>query len=214
MKRFGATTGQVVAMVSAGAIVSAVSLWALVGRSGSSDQDGSGLPENLSLAALTKQAENDPGAMRRTIRETMDREDLTDEQRRQARRNMRRVWQGRLDKNVEEYLAASEEEKQAVLDRQIDEFQERMAEWEKQREARRREREANGEEGRQDRRERGWGGRGRSMTRDERKQRSESRDPDRMGRRMAYFSAMRKRMQERGVEMPFGPRGRRGSTRH
>ena len=209
MKRFGATSGRVVALVSGAVVVFSASLWAIVGGGGSSDRDGPSLPENLTVASLAKQAKTDPGVMRRTIRETMESEGLTDEQRRQAGRNMGQVWRGMMDERVDEYLNAPEDQRVAVLDRQIDEFQERMKEWQKERETRRREREARGDQGENDRRERGWG-RGRSTTRAQRKQRSESRDPDRMGRRIAHRTAMRERMQQRGIEMPFGP-GRRGS---
>jgi hypothetical protein len=38
-------------------------------------------------------------------------------------------------------------------------------------------------------------------SRQERKVRSESRDPDQMARRMTYFTAMRKRAEERGIEL-------------
>ena len=48
------------------------------------------------------------------------------------------------------------------------------------------------------------------MSRSERKERSESRNPDQMARRMAYFSALQKRAAERGVQMPFGRGGRDG----
>jgi hypothetical protein len=41
-----------------------------------------------------------------------------------------------------------------------------------------------------------------------RKQMSESRDPDRMARRMAYFGAILSRAKERGIEMPFPGGGR------
>ena len=55
----------------------------------------------------------------------------------------------------------------------------------------------------------------RGMTREDRKERSESRNPDKVARRMAYFSALRKRAQEKGIDMfpsrgPGGPGGRGG----
>jgi hypothetical protein len=46
-----------------------------------------------------------------------------------------------------------------------------------------------------------------AMSPQERKTRSESRDPDAMARRMAYFQALRARAAERGIPMPSGPGG-------
>ena len=51
------------------------------------------------------------------------------------------------------------------------------------------------------------------QTQQDRKERSESRDPDQMAQRVAYFSAIQSRMKERGMAPPqFGPgmRGNRG----
>jgi hypothetical protein len=151
-----------------------------------------------------------------------DREDLTDEQRQQAFRNMRQVWEVELDRNVDTwYAAATAEEKTAVLDEQIDRFRKRMEDWRKQREEwekRRKERERRrAEEGRNananesdDSPRRRWGERFR--TREGRKEMSEGRDPDKSARRMAYFAAVMARMKERGIEMPMGP-GRGGPRR-
>ena len=44
-------------------------------------------------------------------------------------------------------------------------------------------------------------------SREERKERSETRDPDRAARQMAYFAAIRDRATQRGIKMPFGPGG-------
>jgi hypothetical protein len=45
------------------------------------------------------------------------------------------------------------------------------------------------------------------------KMRTESRDPDRSARRMAYFTAMRQRAQQRGIQMPGFMGGDRGGPR-
>jgi hypothetical protein len=65
---------------------------------------------------------------------------------------------------------------------------------------------------RQDGQNRGpGGGRGGMSTPDARKRRSESRDPDRTARRMAFFGAVAARAKERGIQMPFpGGRGPMG----
>jgi len=162
------------------------------------------IPKELSVESLKAQAEAEPARMMTTVRETMRRDDLTDEQRRQIAENMRKVWEDTMRKRVDDYYAAnSEEDKKAILDRQIDEFEERRKELEE----RRKEDAKNGES--RDRADRGQPFRGMfgQQTKEERKERSESRDPDRMARQTAYFSAMRERMSERGIKAPFGPGG-------
>ena len=137
--------------------------------------------------------------------EEMHKPDLSDEQRRQLADAMHESMETRIDSQVEEYYAAPPEEKERVLDKQIDRLQEEM----KRREAEH-EREAGAD------RERDHGPTSRphrdfgSMSPQERKTRSETRSPDQMARRMAYFAAMRARMGQRGIQGPFGPGGRGG----
>jgi hypothetical protein len=153
------------------------------------------LPKELTIESL-KAGASHPGAMMSTIRSAMDRDDLTGEQRRQARQNMREVFESAINDRVNEYFAASDEEKTAVLDSHIDQmesWQKAMEEQRKQWEARR------NQEG-----ERGPGRGFNDQTREERKERSESRNPDQTAQRMAYFLAMQKRMAERGIQAPFG----------
>ncbi len=164
------------------------------------------IPKELSVDSLKAQAKDDPGKMRDTIRETMRRDDLTEEQRRQVGENMRKVWEDAVQQRVDEYYAAqSDEDRKAILDKQIDEFEARRKEWE----ARRKEDEK--KDGKKDdKRGPGFGPMG-PQSRDERKERAESRNPDQMARQMAYFSAMKQRMGERGITPPsFGPGGRGG----
>jgi hypothetical protein len=164
------------------------------------------IPPEMSVDSL-KAGVQEPDKLRETIRDTMRRDDLTDEQRRQIAENMRTVWEGEMNKRVDEYFAApSEEEKNAVLDRQIDEFQERMKEGEQRRKE---EENKDGEKARAEQGQRFAGMMG-QQSREQRKDRSESRDPDRAGRQMAYFTAMRNRATERGIKMPMGGGGFRG----
>lgn len=139
------------------------------------------------------------------VREQMDDPNLTEEQRRELGRQMRAVFEARMDARLDEYFTAGADGQQAVLDRHIDEMQAEM----KEREERRQQREPQpgaGEE--RPRRQRPDFA---SMTTQERKLRMESRDPDRQARRMAYFAAVRARMEERGMQPPqFGPIGRGG----
>jgi hypothetical protein len=156
-------------------------------------QDPAGLPPDLVQKLQASSA--DPHAMRETMHETMQRTDLTDAQREEIMHRMREAGRQRFDKRVDEYMAAADDQKQAILDRQIDEMQAEMREHEERDQA----------EPPRGPRE----GRHRpdfaSMTTQQRKSRSETRDPDRMARNMAYFSALRARAAERGIQMPHGP---------
>jgi hypothetical protein len=164
------------------------------------------IPPGMSVDSLKAKVQ-EPDKLRETIRDTMQREDLTDEQRRQIAENMRTVWEGEMQKRVDEYFAASEEEKTAVLDRQLDEWRERMKDWEQRRKE---EEKKDGEKARDDQSRRFAGMFGQQQTREQRKDRSETRNPDQMGRQMAYFAAMRNRAAERGINMPMGGGGFRG----
>lgn len=161
--------------------------------------DPFGLPPELSEASLKARAA-DPPSMMDTMRSTMERTDLSDEQREEIRRRMREAWQAQLDQRVDEYYAAAAEQKQEVLDRHLEEMQRATQEREARREEANEPREPRDERRRPD---------FASMTRQQRKARAESRDPDRAARQMAYFSALRARAEERGVRMPFGPGGGR-----
>lgn len=184
-----------IAAAAVGALV-----WGAVRWTGGSDSDST-IPKELTVSALKAGAAN-PGEMMDTIRTAMDREDLTEEQRRQAFQNMREVWESSMNERVDEYFTASEEDKVVVLDKHIDEMEafrkameERRAEWERRRQ------EGEGREG---------GPRGGfmgSQSREERKDRSESRNADQTAQRMAYFMALGNRMSQRGISMPFGRGG-------
>ena len=216
MSRRGLSTIAVVGIMAAGALILAAGAWAIVAWTGESNEQQSDLPEELRLATLQRNAQESPEKLAETMMNTFDREDLTEEQRRQVRQNMREIRRAETEKRVEEYFAAKEQEKQAVLDRHIDEmlenlekmresFEKRRQQWEEQR--RERGESEDDEAARQERRRRMIG------TAQERKARSEGRDPDSMARQVAYREAMRDRMQERGLEMPRGPGFRGGPGR-
>ncbi len=178
-----------------GIVAVGATVWGLSRRT---DQDAPTLPQELSVETLQAQAD-EPGKLMGTARDTLRREDLTDEQRRQALRNMREVWRSTLTDRMEEYFDASPEEKVAVLDQHIDQLQARMKEWEKRRDE-------SEEDGDRERFRNLFG----QMSQQQRKARSESINPDRTARALAYFSAVRSRMAERGIKMPQG-RGRLGA---
>ncbi len=169
---------------------------------------GVDLPTELSVSAL-KTRMQDPEKALDTVRTVFERQDLTDAQRAQARRNMGQVWRDMLDQHVNEYFAADESDKAAVLDRQIDEFQERMKamreRWDQEREN---PSEADREAWRERMRERQ-----KDMSPEARKARSENRSAEDMARRMTYFAAVRQRMTERGIEMPRWGGGGPGGPR-
>ncbi|MEK6677618.1 MAG: hypothetical protein AABZ47_18445 [Planctomycetota bacterium] len=163
--------------------------------------DPDALPKELSVESLKAQS-HEPGKMFETMRDLRDREDLTDEQRQKLRDNMREVFQSRMKENVDEYFAATPEQQNDVLDKQLDAFQEQMNRWEEQRKQFEKDRKPGDEER--------WRGNPGDQTQQERKTRSESRNPDQMARMMTYFAAMQKRANERGIKLPqWGPgRGR------
>lgn len=213
MKKTGLVPPKTIGIALIGILVVSGGVWGIVSFS-TEPEVKSNLPEELSVASLREQAEKDRGSVFTTMRETADREDLNDNQRRQAQRNMRTAMRSMADERVDEYFAADQSEKNAILDRQIDEFAERMKGWEQRRKERQREREARGEENTDESR-RNWMRRGRgAQTREQRKSRSEGRDPDKSARRSAYFSAVQKRMQERGIESPWSRGGSRRGGFH
>jgi len=166
------------------------------------------VPPECTVEAIKSRSEQEPRF--REFRETMQREDLTDEQKRQIMRNEREVWHSRMQARVDEYFNAPPEKQTAILDRQIDEMQEMFQRFRQEREARGNREGRGGEEGpsREERESmrRLMG----PQTQQERKARSESRNPDEMARTMAYFGAVRKRAAERGIQLPRGPGGRGG----
>lgn len=218
MKTLGFGSPKTIGAAAAGVAIVTGAVWGLASWS-TGGQEKSIVPNELSATVLAEQAKTDPRKLGETMRETFRRDDLTDEQRAEVRRNMRQAWTGVIDERVDEYFAAAPEDRDVLLDTQIDEWQERMKGWAERRKEREREREArdrqNGELGEQEKadqeRRRRWRG---SQTRAQRKSRSESRDPDKSARRSAYFSAVQKRAKARGIEMSGpggrGPRGRRG----
>jgi hypothetical protein len=224
-----------VLLAAAGVVTLGGGIWGYVAWAGSR---GPEVPKELTVEALSAESEN-PGQLFQHMREIRDREDLTEEQRHAVFQNVRTVMESRMNERLDEYFTAPEPQRQAILDRHLNDMQTWMAEIRQQRA----QREAAGQSspGRTD----SGGGSGTSgntagrsgsggtasagsgpppggpgagpppdgpgwrgdrhgpPTQAERKMRSESRDPDQMARRMAYFTALRKRAEERGIELPF-----------
>ena len=135
------------------------------------------------------------------MREMMRSGDLTDEQRQKLRDVMREVGRAHMNERVDEYFAAAEEQREALLDRHIDEMMEMRERWRAEREQRR---EEDGTERERPRRE--------PPTRNlqDAKERMEGGDPDQQKRMTAYWGQMRARMQARGIEGGRGFGGMRG----
>ncbi|MEM8874433.1 MAG: hypothetical protein AAGD32_09250 [Planctomycetota bacterium] len=154
------------------------------------------LPKEERRAAIEELGETVPERMEK-IREIED-----PQARRAAVRNM---FREEMQKRQDAYFAAPPEERESVLDAQLDEFLEMREE----RQRRREEAQANGEA----RPERGPGERGeRDRAREGGRRGGGANNPAARAQRAEYMAAMRQRAQERGIEMPgrggFG--GRRG----
>lgn len=212
---------------TAGVLVPGGGVWGWTAWRGG---ERSTLPKELSVRSLQAKA-SDPGAVFEEARKAMEAGNLTEQQRHELWSNVHTAIEARMEQRLDEYFAAGDPSaRKALLDRHIDRMQSRMKEWEKRRTEREREGGARpdrgGAPGSGDRREgrpegfgsgSGPGGappggpRGEwrppgPPSREQRKMRSESRDPDQSARRMACFTALRQRAKERGIELPrMGP---------
>ena len=152
----------------------------------------------FSVAALK---ESDPADMMKKMRS----DDLTDEERDELRQNVRQVWRDRMDEAMNEYFTAPEDEKVAILDRQIDSWMAMRKRMEEEREA----------DPPTEEEEQRWRERMRSrMFPDyaERKERYESGQSEDRSRMMTYFMAARQRAEARGLDMGGRRWGGRGGS--
>lgn len=193
--------------VAAGVVLAlGAGVWAWSARSDRT-RTVSTLPKELQLETLQAKASG-PGGLAEMFRGGFRRDDLTEAQRRELRGNVRQVFRKALKDRMEEYFNAPPDQKDSVLDAQIDQFQEQMERFRQQR----REAERRRAEGRNDQER--MRQRFRQRSQDERKASSESRNPDDTARMMVYFSAVRSRAAQRGITMPgrgFGGRGGGGA---
>ena len=186
--------GAVVLLLAA---VTVAAAWSLAGNKEPAKQ--STLPSHLSVDALKQNAGNRTG-----LRDALRDESLTDEQRRELRRNMRAARRSAMQERMDAYFAAAEQDRQAILDQHIDEFQSRMKQWENRSKAEKKE----DQERREEFRSQFFG-----RSKQERKANSESRNPDQTAQRMGYMTAVRGRMAQRGISMPGRGSGGRGRGR-
>jgi len=172
------------------------------------------IPKEFTIAALKN---TPPEQGFDTFRKAMEREDLTEEQKRQIRENADEVREKFIDDRINDYFASPKEDRNKILDKQIDEMEKFRKRMEEERDKREAERDQMTEEQRQKERERWQKMReGRpEPTQAERKTFTESRSAGKTAQRMAYRQAMSDRMKERGIEPPRwggpgGPGGRGG----
>jgi arsenate reductase-like glutaredoxin family protein len=141
-----------------------------------------------------------------SVFERLRSDDLTDEQRQTLRENMGKLMQEDMERKVDEYASAPEDQKEVIMDRHIDEmiaFRDKMRAYrEKHKDDPEMEKEREGRRGR-------WG----SQTTQQRKERMESRNPDKMAQMMRYWPKMMSRAKERGVDMGWGRGGGSGRGR-
>ena len=205
-KTFG-IVGVVLAGLAGGA-------WGVVHFSGREPiETGPAIPDEYSVEKMRAALKEQPGPQWDKVREFWERQDLSDEQREKIWENWRQVQDEQEDAKMNEYFSATPEEREKILDREIDEREARRKEMEAQwakdeavRESRREEDEKTREKRREE-----WAKRMGGQTQAERKTRSESRDPDKRAQRNAFRDAMHSRMAARGIEPPRGGRwGGRG----
>jgi hypothetical protein len=150
-------------------------------------------------AAEKKQLRDALGDNREALR------DLPAEQRRDAFRNM---MESAMDERVERYFSLPPgKEREAELDKQIDEMQKRMSQWQNRPTTRPTSRPA-GEGG-----PGGPGGREGNGNRAERSARRDSGNPAKRAERTEYFAAMRERAEARGIKAGGGGGGWGGRGR-
>jgi hypothetical protein len=187
--------------------------WGVVHYSGKTTQvaDGPQIPDEYSLEKIKAAMKEDPTSRRDKMREFWERKDLTDEQREKIGDNLRQVMEEEQDTRINDYFSASPEDREKILDKQIDEMEQRRKEFEARRaEEEKKERTEEDEKEREKRREE-WRKRAANQTPAQRQAATEGRNPDKSAKRMEYMAAMQKRMAARGIQPPrFGPGGGRG----
>ncbi|MCP4250534.1 MAG: hypothetical protein GY778_26115 [bacterium] len=133
-----------------------------------------------------------------------DDDSLSDEERERMMENMRTLFMKHMADTAEDYMAASEEERVALLDKQLDDwksFGDRMREY---REAH--EDDPEYQKRREEQRKR-W--RERSRSTEDRRQQMGDANPDQQAKMFFMFGKMRERAKERGMDMGWGRGGDR-----
>jgi len=127
---------------------------------------------------------------------------LSDEERDRLEANLRELMMEDMQRKVNDYFEAPEAEQEAVMDAHIDEMQKFMADMRAYHEKHKDDPDYQAE---RDQRRQRMG----TPSLQERKQRMEGTNPDQMVRMFRYWTKMRERAQQRGIEMGPGQRGSR-----
>jgi len=191
-------------MLGGGVVVAVAAVWG-ISAGGKAEEEGVQIPEEFTVDALKARTEEGPRFAE--FRETLEREDLNDDQKRQIVRNMGEVRRSQFQARVDEYFNAPPEEQTAILDRHIDEMQKMFQQFGREGGQPGNRRDRGAEEGPSQADRENMRRLMEPQSQQERKARSESRNPDEVARTVAYFGAMRSRASERGIQMPRGPRG-------
>lgn len=209
MRRMSKRKKIVLILASLGVLVAGVGVWGLVVVMSLPHEIP--LPPGLSAAEL--QADWDkPAVVLERVRLAMQQPDLTLPQRRQLEVNLLRARAIQLNQQVEEYAAAPQAEREAILDRHLDAMHERFKETQRQQQAYRQWQASVGGgsvsyQGAGALAASTEGGAGSPVTASSRRQLkktcSESRDPDKMAQWLDYAAALRKRADDRGLGMLF-----------
>jgi hypothetical protein len=148
---------------------------------------------NLTVEAMKKMPMED-------LMKLWEGDDLTDEQREALGENMRAIWMNYMVEMADKYFAASSEEKEKILDRQLDDwkaFMDKMRAY----------REAHEDDPEYQKRQEEQRARWRNSTREDRKERAMNMNPDQQTKMFYMFQQMRKRAEQRGMDMGWGRRG-------
>ena len=135
---------------------------------------------------------------------------LNEKEQENFRREARNARMGAMLQKMDEFFALEDEnERNAFLDQEIERFQEMRNQWQARRKERESKGEAEGESKGNDRGGRGWGrvqpGDKEGMLNRQRMMLDKS-SPQQRAKFTEYFTAMRQRMESRGIEMPWGKR--------
>ena len=126
--------------------------------------------------------------------------DLSDEDRELLGKNMRTLWMEHMSDKADEYFAASDDQKEALLDQQIDEwteFGERMREY---REAHKDDPE---DQAQREKEKERWS----KPSKEDRREKTAQTDPDRQAKMFYMFRKMKARAEERGIDFGMGRGG-------
>ncbi len=181
--------------IGAGLLVASGAAWFVWGGSAAS---GVPVPEAFTVENFKKEFDK-PESMKQAF-EAGRYEELTEEQQRQVRENKGKAYEAMWQAKVDEWLAADEADRDAILDRHIEAFEAEADRYDKPKKSQPKKPDPKKSDK----------GKKPSMSRQERQAKSESANPDEMAQMMAYKTAWMRRAQARGAKRPGSSGGKRG----